>query len=164
MVKIVHWKGLLYNYPIKSALMSPLSFCPEASPHSVCKVRVPSLPQFDSVKAWKQIKGCCFSQSWANTQPVRTRLTRGSFATCCFCLWWGLRNVGTSLHSCFFFSPPLFCFSLFRSSEWFYTKEEQQEHEALVLKIVLSVAFFYLFGIKDVCSETIVFSGINRAE
>lgn len=63
----------------------------------------------------------------------------------------------------FFFFPPLFCFSLFRSSEWFYTKEEQQEHEALVLKIVLSVAFF-LFGIKDVYSETIVFSGINRAE
>lgn len=117
MVKIVHWKGLLYNYPIKSALMSPLSFCPEASPHSVCKVRVPSLPQFDSVKAWKQIKGCCFSQSWANTQPVRTRLTRGSFATCCFCLWWGLRNVGTSLHSCFFFfPPPLLFFSL--SLQW----------------------------------------------
>lgn len=59
-----------------------------------------------------------------------------------------------------FFFPP-FCFSLFRSSEWFYTKE-QQEHEALVLKIVLLVAF--LFGIKDVYSETIVFSGINRAE
>ncbi len=41
----------LHNYPIKSALMSSLSLCPEASPHSVCKVRVPSLPQFDSVKA-----------------------------------------------------------------------------------------------------------------
>lgn len=100
--KVVHWTPpFLHNYPIKSALMSSLSSCPEASPHSICKVRVPSLPQFDSVKAWKQIKGCCFSQSWRDTEPVRTRLTRGSFATCCFCLWWGLRNVGTSLHSWF---------------------------------------------------------------
>lgn len=97
-----HWTPpFLHNYPIKSALMSSLSFCPEASPHSVCKVRVPSLPQFDSVKAWKQIKSCCFSQSWRDTEPVRTRLTRGSFATCCFCLWWGRRNVGTSLNSWF---------------------------------------------------------------
>lgn len=105
----MHWKlplppPFLYNYPIEPALMTPLSFCPEASPHSVCKVRVPSLPQFDSVKAWKQIKACCFSQSRADTEPVRTRLTRGSFATCCFCLWWGLRNVGTSPCSPFFFS------------------------------------------------------------
>lgn len=98
----VHWTpSFLHNYPIKSALTSSLSPCPEASPHSVCKVRVPSLPQFDSVKAWKQIKSCCFSQSWRDTEPVRTRLTRGSFATRCFCLWWGLRNVGTSLHSWF---------------------------------------------------------------
>lgn len=98
MVKIAHWKlppprlahppppphSIPYNYPIKPALMTPLSFCPEASPHSVCKVRVPSFPQFDSVKAWKQIKACCFSLSRADTEPVRTRLTRGSFATCCF--------------------------------------------------------------------------------
>lgn len=112
----------LYNYPIEPALMTPLSFCPEASPHSVCKVRVPSLPQFDSVKAWKQIKACCFSQSQADTEPVRTRLTRGSFATCCFCLWWGLRNVGTSPCSPVFFGffSPLCCFSsLSLFSEWF---------------------------------------------
>lgn len=116
---------LLHNYPIKSALMSSLSPCLEASPHSVCKVRVPSLPQFDSVKAWKQIKGCCFSQSWRDTEPVRTRLTRGSFATRCFCLWWGLRNVGTS--------PRLpFCSLFFaRSLQWVIYEKDQEEHEIL---------------------------------
>lgn len=133
----------LYNYPIKLALMSPLSFCPEASPHSVCKVRVPSLPQFDSVKAWKQIKGCCFSQSWADTEPVRTRLTRGSFATCCFCLWWGLRNVGTSLHSCFFF-PPLF-FSL--SLQWMILYEGPAGTWGSGAQNCVLVAFL-LLGIK----------------
>lgn len=117
-----HPPTFLHNYPIKSALMSSLSPCPEASPHSVCKVRVPSLPQFDSVKAWKQIKGCCFSQSRWDTEPVRTRLTRGSFATCCFCLWWGLRNVGTSLYS-------WFC-SLFSSLslQWVTYEKDQGEH------------------------------------
>lgn len=100
--------------------MTPLSFCPEASPHSVCKVRVPSFPQFDSVKAWKQIKACCFSPSRADTEPVRTRLTRGSFATCCFLFvmrpeecWHRFRVrlfVFFSLHRR---RPPLCCFSVY---------------------------------------------------
>lgn len=125
--------------------MSPLSFCPEASPHSVCKVRVPSLPQFDSVKAWKQIKGCCFSQSWRDTEPVRTRPTRGSFATCCFCLWWGLKNVGTSLHS--WFCSVFFSLSL----QWVsYEDQDQEEHETFFspsppLKMFVFVLFFFLF-------------------
>lgn len=133
--------SFLYNYPIEPALMTPLSFCPEASPHSVCKVRVPSLPQFDSVKAWKQIKACCFSQSRADTEPVRTRLTRGSFATCCFCLWWGLRNVGTSPRSPFFFAPLLF-FSL--SLQWMVYAKDQREHGALMFKIVCGAIFILM--------------------
>ena len=32
-------KNVSHNYPIKSALMSPLSSCPEASPHSVCRAK-----------------------------------------------------------------------------------------------------------------------------
>lgn len=134
--------------------MSPLSFCPEASPHSVCKVRVPSLPQFDSVKAWKQIKGCCFSQSWRDTEPVRTRPTRGSFATCCFCLWWGLKNVGTSLHS--WFCSVFFSLSL----QWVsYEDQDQEEHETFfplpspenvcVFVLFFGPLFFY-FGLKPV--------------
>lgn len=142
--KVVHWTPpFLHNYPIKSALMSSLSSCPEASPHSVCKVRVPSLPQFDSVKAWKQIKGCCFSQSWRDTEPVRTRLTRGSFATCCFCLWWGLRNVGTSLHSWF---CSLF-FPLFRPSESFM-KRIRKNMRLFLLEIVF-LFFSKCFFMKD---------------
>lgn len=50
-----HWTPpFLHNYPSKSALMSSLSFCPEASPHSVCKVPVPitaSVWLTESVKA-----------------------------------------------------------------------------------------------------------------
>lgn len=88
---------VIHNYPIKSALMSSSGFCPAASPHSVCKVRIPSLPQFDSVKAWKQIKSCCFSQSQRDAEAVGTRLTRGSFATCCFCLRRGLKCWHKSL-------------------------------------------------------------------
>lgn len=117
--KIVKWfksvqrtlDAPLHNYPIKWALMSSLSFCPEASPHSVCKVRVPSLPQFDSVKAWKQIKSCCFSQSCRDTEPVGTRLTRGSFATCCFLFvmrpeeCWHKLGLGVFV---LFFSPLFF--------------------------------------------------------
>lgn len=125
--------------------MTPLSFCPEASPHSVCKVRVPSFPQFDSVKAWKQIKACCFSPSRADTEPVRTRLTRGSFATCCFCLWWGLRNFGTGPRSLgffffvLFFSPPT---TTTTAAPLLFFCLLQREHEAIVFKIVF-VAFFY---------------------
>lgn len=133
--------------------MSSLSFCPEASPHSVCKVRVPSLPQFDSVKAWKQIKGCCFSQSRRDTEPVRTRLTRGSFAACCFCLWWGLRNVGTSLRS--WFCSLFFALSL----QWVIYEKDQEEHEFfLLLKIVfcwLALFLFFLLRINDGYSGTI---------
>lgn len=122
--------------------MSSLSLCPEASPHSVCKVRVPSLPQFDSVKAWKQIKGCCFSQSWRDTEPVRTRLTRGSFATC-FCLWWGLRNVGTSL-------PSWFC-SLFFSLSLQWVIYEKEEHYTVCVSpnCFLAAFNFFLFWVKD---------------
>lgn len=101
LLKVRRTASFLHNYPITSALMSSLGPCPEASPHSVCKVRVPSLPQFDSVKAWKQIKACCFSQSWRDTEPVRTRLTRGSFATRVFVCdeAWGM--LATSPYSWF---------------------------------------------------------------
>lgn len=157
-----HWTPpFLHNYPIKSALMSSLSFCPEASPHSVCKVRVPSLPQFDSVKAWKQIKSCCFSQSWRDTEPVRTRLTRGSFATCCFCLWWGRRNVGTSLDS--WFCSVFFSLSLQRV---IYEKD-QEGHETFfvffLLNFVFLVAFFFfsILGLSQLQWNNL-FSRINH--
>lgn len=130
----------LYNYPIKSALMSPLSFCPEASPHSVCKVRVPSLPQFDSVKAWKQIKDCCFSQSRAETEPVRTRLTRGHLLlVVCDEAWGMLAQV--------YFSPPSSVFTL--SLQWII----YAEHESCAQNWVYLVAFY--LGLQDVYSETI---------
>lgn len=58
--------------------------------------------QFDSVRAWKQIKSCCFSQWCWDTQPVGTGLTRGPFAVCVF-VCDKARNSGASLDPTFSF-------------------------------------------------------------